>query len=655
MAKTLQFRRGTSAELDAITGAEGEIFIDLDDNSIRIHDGSTVGGFSLATSSEAQNAFSNAVSYIDSELSALVNSAPGVLDTFNELAEAIGDDENFFITVNNNINTAYSNAVSEAGSLADDAFANAVSYVDSQTTDTIEEGNTNLYYLDSRVDSHLSGANGLSYSTGTISADQDISVGADVNFNSIAGLSSPSSSTDATNKQYVDEVAEGLTARTAADVLSDSNLSATYANNTLTASSNGAFPAVDDVTLDTQFDRVLVTGQSNAAHNGLYVLDVVGDGSTPWELIRCSECNEDSEIAGSFVFIQSGTVYEASGWVAIVDDPDTFTLGTDDINWTQFSGAGTFTAGEGLELNGSQFSLDSSIAGDFLTYNAGVLDVSNTDLGTSANTTSRTVTSSTGSNVVLPSATTSNAGVMTASDKSKLNGIESGATVDQTITAGSGLTGGGTGDVTLNHADTSSQSSVNNSGGTVIQDISVDTYGHVTSIGSKSLSASDVGALSTSGKAADSNLLDGINSSQFLRSDTNDTMNGTLRVSSFGVGTNPSGTTGEIRATNNITAFYSDDRLKTHLGKIENALEKVCSLNGFYFEPNETAQDLGYESNREVGVSAQEVQKILPEIVVPAPIDDKYLTVRYEKLIPILIESIKDLKSEIEILKEGQK
>ena len=127
MAKTLQFRRGTSAELDAITGAEGEIFVDLDTNRIRVHDGVTQGGIELAT-------FSEAVAYVDSELSALVNNAPGVLDTLNELADAIGDDENFFVTVNNNINTAYSNAVSEATALANDAFTNAVSYTDTEIT-----------------------------------------------------------------------------------------------------------------------------------------------------------------------------------------------------------------------------------------------------------------------------------------------------------------------------------------------------------------------------------------------------------------------------------------------------------------------------------------------------------------------------------------
>ena len=58
--------------------------------------------------------------------------------------------------------------------------------------------------------------------------------------------------------------------------------------------------------------------------------------------------------------------------------------------------------------------------------------------------------------------------------------------------------------------------------------------------------------------------------------------------------------------------------------------------------------------SKEVGVSAQEVQKVMPEIVVPAPIDEQYLTVHYDKLLPLVIEAIKDLKKEIDILKGNQ-
>ena len=116
----------------------------------------------------------------------------------------------------------------------------------------------------------------------------------------------------------------------------------------------------------------------------------------------------------------------------------------------------------------------------------------------------------------------------------------------------------------------------------------------------------------------------------------------------MGVGTTASGTTGQIRATNDIIAFYSDDRLKIRLGTIINALEKVSSLSGFYYTANDIAKDLGYDDKVRIGVSAQEVQEVLPEAVVPAPIDDKYLTVQYEKLVPLLIEAIKELNNKID-------
>ena len=125
------------------------------------------------------------------------------------------------------------------------------------------------------------------------------------------------------------------------------------------------------------------------------------------------------------------------------------------------------------------------------------------------------------------------------------------------------------------------------------------------------------------------------------------------QFNSVGVGTAGSGTAGEIRATNNITAYYSDDRLKTRLGKIENALDKLCSLDGFYYEANEIAQALGYKVQREAGVSAQQMQAILPEIVAPAPIDEKYLTVRYERALPLLIEAIKELREEVREIKKA--
>ena len=122
-----------------------------------------------------------------------------------------------------------------------------------------------------------------------------------------------------------------------------------------------------------------------------------------------------------------------------------------------------------------------------------------------------------------------------------------------------------------------------------------------------------------------------------------------------------------IASTADVIAYYSDERLKDKKGNIQNALDKIQTLNGFYYINNELAQSLGYDNNElQIGLSAQEVQAIAPEIVTLAPVDyetledgtvvsksgENYLTVNYAKLVPILIEAIKELKAEIDILKQ---
>ena len=72
-------------------------------------------------------------------------------------------------------------------------------------------------------------------------------------------------------------------------------------------------------------------------------------------------------------------------------------------------------------------------------------------------------------------------------------------------------------------------------------------------------------------------------------------------------------------------------------------------LNGYYYVENQTAKDLGYDNDEmQVGVSAQEVRDVLPEVVTEAPIDEQYMTVWYDKLVPLLIEAIKELKQELD-------
>lgn len=104
---------------------------------------------------------------------------------------------------------------------------------------------------------------------------------------------------------------------------------------------------------------------------------------------------------------------------------------------------------------------------------------------------------------------------------------------------------------------------------------------------------------------------------------------------------------GEARFDGEVYAFYSDERLKNFEGRIDNALDKVSQLNGYYFTENEKAKELGYDNDqRQVGISAQEVEKVLPEVVAPAPVDPEYKTVKYDKMVPLLIEAIKELKEQ---------
>jgi len=181
----------------------------------------------------------------------------------------------------------------------------------------------------------------------------------------IINVATPTATTDAVNKAYVDEVAQGIVAKPAVKAATTANLPSTYDNGnlglgaTLTSTTNGAFPLIDGVQLTTvNGDRgLLVKDQTNAAHNGRYNLTDAGSASTPWVLTRCGVCATAEQIPSAYVFVQEGTTYANTGWVAIVSDLGDFTVGVDSISWQQFSGAGTFTAGTGLTLNGTQFNL----------------------------------------------------------------------------------------------------------------------------------------------------------------------------------------------------------------------------------------------------------------------------------------------------------
>ena len=178
----------------------------------------------------------------------------------------------------------------------------------------------------------------------------------------LGNLAAPIASTDAATKDYVDSIAQGLHTHDACGAATPDTLAnissgtVTYDNGTsgvgATLTTTGSFTTIDGVNVASAGFRILVKNEANAAHNGIYTY------TSGTVLTRATDFNTPTEMAGGdFTFVQQGTLYNDTGWV--MPDPVT-TVGTTAVNWTQFSGAGTYTAGTGLSLAGTQFSISNT-------------------------------------------------------------------------------------------------------------------------------------------------------------------------------------------------------------------------------------------------------------------------------------------------------
>lgn len=202
---------------------------------------------------------------------------------------------------------------------------------------------------------------------------------ADVPFSNfkITGLATPVSPADAATKQYVDDVAQGLNIHAASYAATTANLNATYSNGTsgvgatLTNAGTQAAFSTDGVSPSLN-DRILVKNQTTTSQNGIYTLTTVGSGSTNWVLTRATDFDSAVEIAGGdFTFVDAGSTLANTGWVQV---DEVTTVGTDPIVWQQFSGAGTYTASNGVQLVGSNFS-GVVVSGGGLTVGASGFDI----------------------------------------------------------------------------------------------------------------------------------------------------------------------------------------------------------------------------------------------------------------------------------------
>jgi len=161
-----------------------------------------------------------------------------------------------------------------------------------------------------------------------------------LNSQKITNLATPTADGDAASKSYVDGVSQGLD-------IKDSVRAATTANITISSALNNG-DTLDGVTLSTN-DRVLVKDQSSASENGIYVV-----GSSP---ARADDMAAGADAAGAFMFVESGSVNGDNGFVCS-SDKGSAVVGTNNLSFVQFSGAGQVVASDGLSKSGNTLSVD---------------------------------------------------------------------------------------------------------------------------------------------------------------------------------------------------------------------------------------------------------------------------------------------------------
>jgi hypothetical protein len=218
---------------------------------------------------------------------------------------------------------------------------------DTLTNKTIDLGDNTVSGTLAEFNEALSDAEFATLDGEEVLSNKTLGTDLDANLFKIINLDDPVNAQDAANKGYVDSVAQGLDVKESVKFATTENISLTSPPN-----------EIDGISLITNGTRVLVKDQTDAKQNGIYVYN---DGI----LARSSDADETGKLtAGSFTFVEEGNTYADTGWVVISNDPfvvvsgDDFFVGNANIFWAQFSGAGTFLAGDGLNLSGNIFSAE---------------------------------------------------------------------------------------------------------------------------------------------------------------------------------------------------------------------------------------------------------------------------------------------------------
>jgi hypothetical protein len=405
-------------------------------------------------------------------------------------------------------------------------------------------------------------------------------------------------------------------------------------------------------------DRVLVWQQSTSANNGIYI---VAAGS--WT--RAVDMSLDDDVfTGLGVYVNSGTTHSGKNFVVTTSNP--ITLGTTSLTFAQSAG-GSGSSGSSGSSGTSGSSGSSGTSGSSGSSGTGFTAINNP-------ATSRVLTANGAST------TTANAQANLTYDGTRLT-VTPGSIVTGTASATDGST---VLQDNYSNGHLTNFGTNRSSGGVVIgygvtpSTVNTNEFVSATgiSIGRGALSIDDsvrwyLGATQTVtvGNAVtmtqrmilDNNGQLGIGATPAYRLQISG--DEYIVTGSLGVNVVPNATDGTVSAGADVIAFASDKRLKTNIRLLENPLSKINKLSGMTFNWNERANNLANYNMDEsyVGLFAQDVQSVLPEAVKLAPFDndgnnnsisgENYLTVQYEKIVPLLIEAIKELEKEVNKLK----
>lgn len=347
-----------------------------------------------------------------------------------------------------------------------------------------------------------------------------------------------------------------------------------------------------------------------------------------------------------------------------------------------FDGSGNVSIAATIQANSVALGTDTtgnyvqSVAnGSYLTGGGGASEGTALTLGvdaTSANTASKVVARDGSGNFsagTVTAALSGNASTATTLQTARtINGVSFNGSANitvadstkvptsRTVSAGGGISGGGalSGNITISHADTSSQGSSNNSGRTYIQDVTLDTYGHVTGLATATETVTDTTYsagtnLSLSGTtfnvSSNPSFTDVYVDDQIYSTGDTDTYMQFHASNQWRVvagGTERLEVNGGTITANGTFNNTSDERLKDNIQPIDNALSDVCKLQGVSFDWKDTGEST-------YGFIAQQVEPILPELVATDE-EDGIKSVNYVGLIGHLVEAIKEQQAQIDAL-----